>query len=91
MITDIKTPAGKKASKEQIKKIKLWQLQLESLSKPTHKKGLKSELSAIKMHSVSKNKVVCMNKHENLSKHLDNHFLKPTVKVVSLSKRKHQH
>jgi len=40
MITDIKVQTKKKSNKEQIKRIKLWQLRLESLAEPTPNKAL---------------------------------------------------
>ena len=53
-----KTRVKKKSSKELIKTVKLWQLQLESLSTPTLKKrnnNYNNELGVTKMHFISQN------------------------------------
>lgn len=68
-----------KKNKEQMEKLNLWQLQLETLSTIPKKvlTDYSDELVFFKMHAVSKHKIVYMGKHEDLSKHIDNHFLTP--------------
>ena len=90
MITDIKVETKKKSNKEQIKKIKLWQLRLESLATPTPNKALNNyskELSNIKMHAISKDETICMNRHKSLSKRINSNFLKHSIEMISLYKK----